>query len=337
MSTLIYTLYTALLALPRRLAGDAADLAAAYHRFWFAPSAPHALAVVRILAGGMTLYSTSVWGLELEAFFTDGGYQPAELINTRGGLSFWFLVPDAWVWPVHCACLVALALYTAGAGTVVTKWLAFIIVASYAQRAPMATFGLDQIETFLTLYLALAPCGAVFSIDSLLRRRREPVGLSARNTLSPRNTLATRLIQVHLCVLYTAAGLAKLKGEAWWDGTAIWKAAANLEYQTGDLTWIAAAEPIGHLLTHVTVAWELSFWALVWRPRLRPYVLAIGAGMHLGIGAFLGMWTFGLIMTFAYVAFVPPCVFKHVFSTASEGSASGDDFVRDGNVPSGRG
>ncbi|NNJ27803.1 HTTM domain-containing protein [Alienimonas chondri] len=304
MKNLIHLVYTAVLGLPRRLVTDGVDLAAAYHRFWFAPSAPHTLAFLRILAGGMMLYSTAVWGMELEAFFTDGGYQPSDLVNVPGAPSLWFFVPDAWVRPVHYLCLAALALYTIGAGTAVTKWLAFVIVASYAQRAPMATFGLDQIASFLALYLALAPCGAAFSVDALLRKSKGELRLSSRNTI------ATRLIQVHLCVLYTFAGLAKLKGEAWWDGTAIWKTASNLEYQTTDLTWIAAVEPIGHFLTHMTVAWELSFWALVWKPRLRPYVLAIGTSMHLGIGAFLGMWTFGLVMTFAYFAFVPPMVFQ---------------------------
>jgi hypothetical protein len=39
---------------------------------------------------------------------------------------------------------------------------------------------------------------------------------------------------------------------------------------------------------------------------LRPIVLAIGTGMHLGIGAFLGMWTFGLSMIIAYFSFIPP-------------------------------
>jgi hypothetical protein len=34
-------------------------------------------------------------------------------------------------------------------------------------------------------------------------------------------------------------------------------------------------------------------------------VLAIGTAIHIGIGAFMGMWTFGLSMIFAYVAFLP--------------------------------
>jgi hypothetical protein len=60
------------------------------------------------------------------------------------------------------------------------------------------------------------------------------------------------------------------------------------------------------LATHVVILWELSFAYLIWVRPLRPFMLAIGVLMHLGIGAFLGMWTFGLIMIFGYVAFLQP-------------------------------
>ena len=282
-----------------RVRRDFADLASAYHRFWFAPAAPHALAALRVLAGGMMLYSTAVWGLALEEFFGPRGYQPPGFARETGaGPSLWFLVPPGWARPFHYGCLAVLAAFTLGAATPATAVLSFLIVTGYAQRVPAATFGLDQIVSFLALYLAVAPSGAVYSLDALLR--------GSRPAATVRAGTATRLIQVHLCVLYAAAGLAKLKGTSWWDGSAIWRAAANLEYQSLDLTWLAWAEPLANLLTHFTVAWELSFWALVWNPRLRPYVLAAGTGMHLGIGAFLGMWTFGLAVTFAYLAFAPP-------------------------------
>ena len=49
----------------------------------------------------------------------------------------------------------------------------------------------------------------------------------------------------------------------------------------------------------------MTFWALVWRPLCRPIVLLIGVAIHLGIGAFMGMWTFGLAVIFMYVCFVP--------------------------------
>ena len=291
----------------RLLKRDAADLGAAYHRFWFTPAAPHSLAVLRMLAGAMALYAAAVWGLRLEEFFGPAGYQPPELAKATGaGPSFWFLVPPEFLRPAHLCCLAVLAAFAAGLFTAATGPLAFVIVTGYAQRAPAATFGLDQTLGFLTLYLVIAPCGAVWSLDALL--------FGPKPEHSARAGLATRLVQAHLCVIYTATGLAKLKGTAWWDGSAVWKAASNLEYQSGDLTWLAGAEPVANFLTHFTVAWELSFWALVWAPRLRPYVLLAGLGMHFGIGAFLGMWTFGLAMMFAYVAFVPPAFFKNLFN-----------------------
>ena len=284
---------------------DLADLAEAYQTFWFAPRAPHALAALRVLVGGMMCYSTLVWGLALGEFFGPHGYQPPGLARATGaGPSLWFLVPPGGMWAFHYCCVAATAAFAAGLATPATGVLSFLAVTSYAQRVPAATFGLDQTLAFLGLYLAIAPCGRVFSLDALL--------FGPRPGASARAGLTTRLIQVHLCVIYTSAGLAKLKGTAWWDGSAVWKAASNLEYQSADLTWLAGVEPAANLLTHFTVAWELSFWALVWRPRLRPYVLAGGLGMHLGIGAFLGMWTFGLAMCFAYLAFVPPEFFQRI-------------------------
>ena len=300
--------------LVHRLRRDAADFAAAYHRFWFAPAAPHSLAVLRMLAGGMACYCVAVWGLRLGEFFGPAGFQPPELARATGaGPSFWFLVPPDLLWPAHWVCVAVTAAFACGLGTVVTGPLTFLAVTGYAQRVPAATFGLDQTLGFLSLYLSLAPCGAVWSVDALLR--------GSRPAPTVRAGLATRLIHVHLCVIYTAAGLAKLKGTAWWDGSAVWKAVANLEYQSADLTWLAWGEPAANLLTHFTVAWELSFWALVWNRRLRPYVLLGGLAMHLGIGAFLGMWTFGLAMAFAYVAFVPPRVFQNLQNLTNRGPA----------------
>ena len=37
------------------------------------------------------------------------------------------------------------------------------------------------------------------------------------------NNVATRLLQVHLCVIYMFGGLAKVRGETWWDGSAMWR------------------------------------------------------------------------------------------------------------------
>src|SRR5690606_38481570 len=202
--------------------------------------------------------------------------------------------------------------------------------------------GLDQFLVMLGLYLTIGGSGARFSIDSWWRNRRSPQA-QRRPVASSRARLATRLIQVHYCIIYYFAGLSKLQGDAWWTGEAVWMAFANLEYQSIDMTWLARYPWVTQIATHGTVLWELSFPFLVWNRSLRPIVLAIGIAMHAGIGLCMGMITFGLIAIFGYLAFVPPEAMQRVLGTLSprrgrsprdreqeisnEGAATGDSYV----------
>lgn len=290
----------------------------AWSDFWFTPQDPAPLGLLRWLTGGMAIYSHLVWGLRLEAFLGNSGWNSRELQAElqRGWwvVSFWWWVPDNWMYPVHYACLIALVLFWIGFATRITSILAFAIVVSYNYRGQLGNYGLDQIQAILLFYLMVGPSGAAFSVDRLWARYR-----IARDSLSRgcgfrefaveptwQAGLALRLIQFHYCVIYFFAGISKLQGTAWWSGEAMWLAISNYEYQSLDITFLAWYPQILEFLTHLTVLWEVTFWALVWRPQLRGLVLAIGTGMHLGIGAFLGMWTFGLAMAFGYVGYWSP-------------------------------
>lgn len=262
---------------------------------------------MRILAGGMLLYSHLVWGMELEAFFGSAGWNNAGVVQALQSdsyaLSFWWYVPESWLMTVHVCCCLVLAMFFLGAFTRVTSVLTWMIAVSYAHRAMLANYGLDQIISVLILYLTLAPCGQYLSVDAW--RRRWSSGQPNKVSPSVMANVASRLVQCHLCVMYLFAGLSKLQGRSWWNGDAVWETLANYEYQTMDLTFLAAFPFVTHLATHMTVAWEVSFSALVWNRYLRPFVLLIGTSMHMGIGMFLGMWTFGLTMMFGYVTFIP--------------------------------
>jgi len=292
------------------LCGQTAAMWGAWDRFWFTPVEARSLGLLRLLSGVMLVYTHLVWGLALEEFFGPNGWQDPELVQTlqqeSSAWSFWWWIPGEWLWPVHWGSLAILVLYAAGLWTRVTSVLSLVIAISYAHRAPMATFGLDQINILICLYLCLAPCGAFFSLDSVLRHRSggPPPGTSMAAGI------VRRLLQVHVAVLYLSAGIAKLKGETWWDGTAIWLGAANLEYQSNSLLWLAWHPRLVDLLTHMTLLWELTFVAFVWKPVFRPLVLLVGVTIHLGIGLFLGMWTFGLVMICTYIAFLPPGLFR---------------------------
>ena len=116
---------------------------------------------MRILFGGMLFYTHLVWGMNLEGFFGPNGWQSATLVRTvqQGQLawSFWWWVPDGMRLPVHLICLGILLLFMVGAFTRVTSILAYVITVSYAYRAPLANYGLDQINGIAAFYLAIGP------------------------------------------------------------------------------------------------------------------------------------------------------------------------------------
>ena len=283
-------------------------LAQGWDEFWFSPADPTLLGVLRILTGLMLFYTHAVWGLALDAFFGPVSWLNPGLVRAIQSdqfvFSFWWWVPARGIWPAHLASMVVLALFTLGLWTRVTSALAVFVALSYANRVPAALFGLDQINLMLSLYLAIGPSGQALSVDRrLARRRRGAAGADPAPSVGA--NLAQRLIQVHMCVIYFFAGISKLQGPAWWDGEAMWLAFANLEYQTADMLWLARHPWLVNCATHVTVLWELSFCVLIWRPLWRPLVLAMAVVLHVGIGACLGMWTFGLIMLVGCASFLP--------------------------------
>lgn len=283
-----------------------------WNGFWFVPMAADTLALMRILVGSMLVYTHLAWTLELQTFFDATG-TAAVPTGYRGMFPhtasvnfvwshFDFGSSFAWRWGSHLVGLIIFCAFMAGWWTRGTSILSFLLVVSYANRASGALFGLDQVNAFLTLYLSISGCGSRWSMDHFFKMRR---GLPINDYLSVRNTIATRLIQLHLCIVYLFAGLGKLQGNLWWNGEAIWGALASYEYQTLDLTFLCHWMWLVNLLTYVTVAWEIAYPFLIWSKLTRPIFLIVAVAVHLGIGLAMGMLTFGLIMIYANVSFIP--------------------------------
>lgn len=278
-----------------------------WNRFWFTPADPATLGLVRLLTGTMLVYTHWVWGLDFEAFFGPASWTSADVVrqfqHNSFAWSFWWSVSPEFALTVHYVCLAVLAMFAVGFLTRVTSIAALIIVISYVHRVPTALFGLDQINGMLTLYCAIGPSGLAWSIDSWLRRRRNPQSVVIPSIGA---NIAIRLIQLHMCVIYLFAGLSKLQGQTWWNGLAMWYSFANREYQTMDVTWLAEYPFVINAMTHTTILFEIGFCALIWNRLARPLVLLVAVLLHVGIGLCLGMWTFGLIMLVGCAAFLPP-------------------------------
>ncbi len=288
----------------------AGEISSGWNRFWFTPVDPATLGATRIFAGAMLLYTHLVWSLDLAAFFGPHGWLPREAVGAlqQGTYSWSYLwwLPESPValWTAHIAALVVFTMLTVGLFSRVSAVLALVATLAYVGRAPGALFGLDQINVMLAMYLAVGPCGDAFSLDRWLAGRRAGGPLAVRPSWTA--NLAIRLIQVHMCIIYLFAGTAKLTGPAWWDGTALWMAFGNMEYQSLDMTWMAEWPRLINVMTHVTIFWEITYSALVWPRLTRPIVLLLAIPLHMGIAICLGMITFGLVMLIGNFAFVSP-------------------------------
>ncbi len=308
---------------------------AAWNRFWFTPSDPATLGLIRILAGAMLFYTHFVWSLDLQSFFGPQGWvSPEALGKLEGRVGAWtyfdLIHSTTGLWVAHIAALVVLALLTIGLFSRVMSVLAFLITVSYANRVPQAWFGLDDINALLAMYLMVGPCGAAYSLDRWLARGRAG-GLRPAESSTSAN-LAIRLIQVHMCLVYFFSAIGKLEGETWWGGQAIWLSVANLEYQSLDMTWLADHRWLINAMTHFTVFWELSYCVLVWPRLLRPLVLGAAVVTHLGIAIALGMKTFGLVMLIGNAAFISPALVRWVLDRRTEQGRAGEERLSDADL-----
>ncbi|MBA2115853.1 HTTM domain-containing protein [Bremerella alba] len=291
-----------------------------WNGFWFRPTDPATLGLVRIFAGSMLFYTHLVWSIDLTGFIGEQGRFSADLVDRmHQGSTFAFSYlwlfdgNPAMLWMVHIAALVILLMFTLGFYSRVTSILAFIIAVSYAHRAPGALFGLDQINVMLAMYLMLGGAGEAYSLDRLIEKWRYPK--RKQPTTSTVANVSIRLIQLHMCVIYLFAGTGKLLGDSWWEGTAMWGAVANSEYQSMDMTWLASYPLLIALMTQVSLAWELSYCVLIWPRLTRPLVLFMAIPLHLGIAICMGMITFGLVMLIGNLAFVSPWIIRELEAT----------------------
>ena len=281
----------------------------AWDRFWFTPADPLPLAIVRIIAGTLLAWSCAVWLMDVDAFFGPHGWLrdgDVERMNDQPWQWSWFFAlssPTA-VRALVLVTLVAAACLAVGLATPVAAWVALVGFLAAVNRTPLTVFGFDDALGMLLIPLAIGPAGAVLSLD-----RRLGIATSGDGPSVSAN-IALRLLQVHLCVVYFFSGIAKLFGASWWEGTALWGAAANSRYRTLDITWLARHPLLVNLLTLGTVFWEFSYPALVWPRLTRRLAIAMGIFVHLGIGLAMGMQEFGLAMIAANLAFVPAATWR---------------------------
>jgi hypothetical protein len=269
------------------------------------------------------------WGVDPHLTSAQGSY----------GWSIWFHVTDpTWMGVVHGAILVVMFLFTIGLATRVTSIGTWLAALCYVQRSPTTLFGMDAIMMIVLLYLMIGPSGAALSVDRLLSRwwAAWRGGGSVPPLPQPRVSanVALRLMQVHFCIIYLAAGLSKLLGGAWWNGTALWWTLANYElsplrigFYAESLRWLCQHRWLWELVTTggvvYTLALEISFPFLVWHRKHRWLMVSGAVLLHTGIALTMGLVGFSLIMLALVLAFVPAEVVRQALGSFARSVPAG--------------
>jgi hypothetical protein len=236
--------------------------------------------------------------------------------------SFWFHLRDPmWMAVAQGLCVLAALCFTLGLATRVTSFLTWFAALNYIHRDGVVLFGVDTMMTILLLYLMIGPSGAALSLDRLLARWRH--GRTSGGTMpapaphepSVSANLALRLLQVHVCIIYGVAGISKLQGNAWWNGTALWSVLANYEFAPMHwelynllLRWLGKHQLVFELFltsgAYFTLAFEMLYPVGIWFRRTRWLFLGAAILLHGVIGLFMGLTTFSLIMLVMNSAFL---------------------------------
>ncbi len=275
---------------------------AAWERFWFRDVETSTLALFRIAFGIVVVGWTISLAPALYSFFTDDGIAPGDPDNGSGA---WGLLqldssPTA-VTLLYLFLLVGSLCLLVGFRTRLAAVVVFVCLVSFARRDPWVLNSGDLLIFVLAFYLMLAPSGAALSVDRWLGSRR-------RFWEFPRRSIwPLRLIQVQVSLLYFFAVWAKVRGTTWNDGTAV-----SYAFRLEDLErfpvpgFLTDTLVLVNLLTYGTLAVELALAILVWNGKLRPWVLLLGVGLHLGIDYAVRVGFFSFAALVAYIAFLPP-------------------------------
>jgi hypothetical protein len=264
---------------------------------WFRPVSARPLAGLRV-GLSLLLLSHLVWlSSDLLALHGSRGIIPWELTD---------LLRDPWVpglptlakallprLSAHTALIVLLSGYAGsllalalGAQTRLSAFLAWGLHLSLVTSGFASYYGVDRIANTFLFYLFLFPSGRAWTFASAPSARGEesiPVG-------------CLRVMQIHLCVIYLAAGLDKAMGRQWWNGEAIWQAVSQPVFSSFDLSGLASHPVVPMLAGWGTLVVEIGYACLIWPRRTRTAWFVATLGLHVGIGLFMGLVFFSSLM-----------------------------------------
>lgn len=270
---------------------------------FFAEQSPYGLALVRMFLPSVALYPMiRRFPRVRELFSSDGAPQHLTDLFGQGILLPQF--PPAVASALYGIMIFALISAVIGFRTRLSLAIGTLLYAYFNQLDAVSTMTkYSVIALHILVLLTVSHCGAVWSVDAVLRRRAEG---SAYNESPPRYAIwPARLIQLLFCFVYFGAAITKIQTQAFFSGEQMryWML-SNWNYHNPAGEVLAMWTPVLVACGYITVVWEITFPFLVWRPLGRYFALGVGIVFHFMTWLTLGLYIFPLICISGYLAFL---------------------------------
>lgn len=317
-------------------------------RFFFAKEVPYGLAVMRILMPlVLLLVMAPRWFHAREFFSADGAIAP---LSSNYGYPE--LLP---VFPGYVAVALASALVffliTSSIGwctrfSLAAATLLYVYLNVLDSLSSLTKY--TVIASHAMLLLSLSHCGAIWSVDSWLKKKKSgPAPLLGFATRLPRfPAWPRRLVQLMIGLVYFGAALTKMHTPVFFSGD-------QLRYWM--LTNVNHENPIGEYLSffpallvigaYVSIVWEVLFVFIGWRGLGRFIVVAFGVAFHVLTTMTLGLYIFPMVCITIYFSFLDEADvrrFARLFRRAQRkmgwvrnGVASGRSWISGFRIPRG--
>lgn len=290
--------------------------------WWFGSHSAASLGILRILLGAMAFLALFLTLFLFDDFYTPHGYAPNRMVEgflnwesrtVFRGLPFEFRLPfelprmtllfgepsPGWSLAVYLGTMAAAAAFSIGIWTRAAGITLAVGLISIHTRNPLIIHAGDTLLRLCIVYLALSPCGAMYSLDAVRRAKKGLVPLKSNVV----RVTSQRLIQFQVAIVYLFTAWWKFFGTYWMDGTATWYPAKMHEFIRFPAPEFFERQPFLALETYGTLATEIALGTLVfWRPA-RKWVLLAGVLMHAYIEYRFNIPMFALIIVSCYVAF----------------------------------
>lgn len=258
-----------------------------WNRFWYTPSHPLPLGIIRICAALIALASLISYTPDLDRLLSANGMMPVQLVvDLQTALKEDGTQVLPWRWSyldglsgqelhiAHTCGMAVMVVLALGFLTRISSVLALVVFLAYLHRVPQVTMYHERVLPFVLFYLALGPSGATLSLDRwIAHRRKAPLPQPTWTA-----TVPLRMMQIHLAVISFMMVIGKLSNDAsWWSGMALWWLAIVPDGPLLNITWLNNNHRfILNFWSHAIVFFELAFPFLVWNRYARPLMVVLG-------------------------------------------------------------